>query len=166
MIMLDPYPIGIRLERANHTFGCNGCDGCETSSVTDVAVRVATVRHLLGSFYTEDERMKGSYIEQVGERNKEVWVVLQAFGGEGHWSRPPTAMELRVEAYLSLIHGIEGIMLWLREANIEKGLIKVTSELSSVNRRLIKLLQRHVNTYLYFLRNLKFFLPGSHHMPD
>jgi hypothetical protein len=154
IIMLDPYPIGINLKRANHTYGCNGCDGCLQGTVSDVATRIASVSHSLGRsrcFSQEEEDkplhlLKGKYFQQYDEssQNKELWVVLQAFGGgEGHWSRHPTATELRLQVYLSLIHGVSGVMLWLRENGTPQELVKATLDLRSVHKKKTLYRQSH-----------------------
>ena len=102
ILLLDPYPIGVNLKKGcNATFGCNGCDGCEHGGPADVAERLATVSH---------------EILQYGKAPPALWVVLQAFGGEGHWSRAPTARELRCSVLLAVAHGASGVLLWLREA--------------------------------------------------
>ena len=36
-------------------------------------------------------------------------MVVQAFGGEGHWAREPTPAELRCMTYLGLAHGARGV---------------------------------------------------------
>ncbi len=44
-----------------------------------------------------------------------IGLVAQAFGGEHHWSRYPTAPELRAMTYLGVVHGASaGVTYWLR----------------------------------------------------
>jgi hypothetical protein len=85
VIMVDPYPIGIDTTPCSASFGCCGCDDCE-GTVRDVATRLDTVAASLPS-------------------TKQLWLVLQAFGGQGHWSHPPTPAQLRCMTYLGLQHG-------------------------------------------------------------
>jgi hypothetical protein len=49
---------------------------------------------------------------------KPVWFIPQAFGGGEFWYREPTAKELRVMTYLSLIHGATGIQYFIRRPPI------------------------------------------------
>ncbi len=45
---------------------------------------------------------------------KPVWIVPQAFGGNEHWMREPTASELRAMTYLAIIKGAIGIQYFIR----------------------------------------------------
>jgi hypothetical protein len=85
VILIDPYPISIDTHGCTAKYGCCGCDEC-TGDVTDVSRRLDHVNSML-------------------QPKKPVWVVLQAFGGEGHWVRQPTPNELRCMTYLGLQHG-------------------------------------------------------------
>ena len=88
------------------SYGVNGCDGCAHGTALDVAERLATARHALAAatdFSTKKTSTDFSSTDVVP-----LWVVLQAFGGEGHWSRPPTGKELRVMAYVAIVHGAKG----------------------------------------------------------
>ena len=67
------------------------------------------------------ERMRGipprldaffDYQEWLGEWEKPLWAVLQAFSGEGYWSRDPTPEETWAMMILSFNHGAKGIMSW------------------------------------------------------
>ena len=85
VIMVDPYPVGVDAASCTTTFGCCGCDDC-VGSVRDVARRLDTVATML-------------------DPRKQLWLVLQAFGGHGHWARAPSPAELRCMTYLGLQHG-------------------------------------------------------------
>jgi hypothetical protein len=47
-------------------------------------------------------------------REKPVWIVPQAFGGNEIWTREPTAAEERLMTYLAAIHGATGIQYFIR----------------------------------------------------
>ncbi len=49
---------------------------------------------------------------------KNLWIVPQAFGGNEHWRREPTAGEQQVMTYLALIHGARGIQYFIRSPRI------------------------------------------------
>jgi len=103
ILLLDVYPIGIDTKRARAHYGCSGCDGC-LGDVGDVTRR-------LGQAST---RTHGA---------RAVGFVGQAFGGEEHWSRPPTPGELRAMSYLALMHpgGVAGgIRYWLRTTSDDR----------------------------------------------
>eukprot|EP00959_Pyramimonas_sp_CCMP1952_P152747 3195956-Pyramimonas_sp.AAC.2 len=85
VILVDPYPISIDTQGCTTTYGCCGCDDCD-GFVSDVARRLDHVGSIL-------------------QRSKPIWLVVQAFGGEGHWTRKPTPPELRAMTYLGLQHG-------------------------------------------------------------
>ena len=86
--MVDPYPIGIDTTQCSASFGCCGCDDC-AGTVRDVATRLDTVAASL----------QGS--------TKQLWLVLQAFGGQGHWAHAPSPAQLRCMTYLGLQHGAD-----------------------------------------------------------
>jgi len=46
---------------------------------------------------------------------KMLWMVPQAFGGNEHWQREPTAAEQRVMTYLALIHGARAVQYFIRK---------------------------------------------------
>ena len=85
IFLVDPYPISINTHGCTTTYGCCGCDDCD-GLVTDVSRRLDHV---------------GSILQGA----KAVWLVVQAFGGEGHWERQPTPREVRAMTYLGLQHG-------------------------------------------------------------
>ena len=95
-------------------------------SPLDVAERLATVSHELSrdGGGNRDQRSRHAV--------PEVWAVLQAFGGEGHWARAPSPNELRASVYVSLVHGASGILLWLREGNTPQPLVQATKRLREV----------------------------------
>ena len=43
-----------------------------------------------------------------------VWLVGQAFGGGEHWTREPTARELRLMTWLALVEGATGVQYFIR----------------------------------------------------
>lgn len=100
-------------------------DGCVHGSPLDVAERLATVSHEL----SRDGEDRG---QSSGRAVPEVWAVLQAFGGEGHWACAPSPNELRASVYVSLVHGAGGILLWLREGNTPQPLVQATKRLREV----------------------------------
>ena len=84
IMLLDVYPIGISTAGCSQTYGCCGCDDCE-GNVGDVVRRLRAAAQLTGG---------GVALGFVG----------QAFGrNEEHWQREPTAAELRVMTYASLV---------------------------------------------------------------
>lgn len=102
-IMEDAYPVGIdpTYSRSwnttcNETYGDCGCDDC-MGSLLDVSNR-------LDDFY--------EYQSWLGQWGKPLWAVLQAFSGEGYWSRDPTPEESWVMMLLSFNHHAKGIMSW------------------------------------------------------
>lgn len=102
-IMEDAYPIGINPTYSipwnttcNETYGDCGCDDC-VGELQDVSNR-------LDAFF--------DYQEWLGEWEKPVWAVLQAFSGEGYWSRDPTPEETWAMMVLSFNHGAKAIMSW------------------------------------------------------
>lgn len=97
IMMTDVYPIGIDTTRCNATFGVCGCDGCE-GRPSDVAHRL--------------DHYRRSWPPALRHRMP-IWIVLQAFGGEHHWSRLPTPQEIRLMTYLALMHDANGIFYWL-----------------------------------------------------
>jgi len=48
-------------------------------------------------------------------REKPVWIVPQAFGGNEWWPREPTPQEERLMTYLAVIHGATGIQYFVRQ---------------------------------------------------
>lgn len=46
--------------------------------------------------------------------DKPLWIVPQAFGGNEHWEREPTAQELRAMTYLALVNHASGIQYFIR----------------------------------------------------
>ncbi|KAJ7178063.1 hypothetical protein C8R46DRAFT_1075716 [Mycena filopes] len=79
-------------------FGCCGCDNCR-GELEDVSRRL------------DDFVMR---LDVLGwARDKAVWAVPQAFGGEEFWTRPPTGREFILQALLSVNHGARGIMPWI-----------------------------------------------------
>ena len=82
-IMEDAYPVGINATYSkwnttcNETYGDCGCDDC-VGELQDVSNR-------LNSFF--------DYQLWLGELEKPLWAVLQAFSGEGYWSRDPVSSD-------------------------------------------------------------------------
>jgi len=102
-IMEDAYPVAINPTYSipwnttcNETYGDCGCDDC-IGSLTDVSNR-------LDDFF--------EYQSWLGQWEKPLWSVLQAFSGEGYWSRDPTPEETWVMMLLSFNHHAKGIMSW------------------------------------------------------
>ncbi|KAK4959093.1 hypothetical protein LTR10_003892 [Elasticomyces elasticus] len=102
-IMEDAYPIGIDPiysrpwnTSCNETYGDCGCDDC-TGDLRDVSNR-------LDDFF--------NYQLWLSQQEKPLWAVLQAFSGEGYWSRDPTPGETWAMMVLSFNHGAKGIMSW------------------------------------------------------
>ena len=94
-IMEDAYPIGINPHHSrpwnttcNETYGDCGCDNC-VGELEDVSNR-------LDSFF--------DYQIWIGEWEKPLWSVLQAFSGEGYWIRDPTTKETWAMILLSFNH--------------------------------------------------------------
>ena len=84
IMLLDVYPIGISTAGCSQTYGCCGCDDCE-GNVGDVVRRLRAAAQLTGGGVA-------------------LGFVAQAFGrNEEHWQREPTAAELRVMTYASLV---------------------------------------------------------------
>ncbi|KAJ7672563.1 hypothetical protein DFH06DRAFT_1176750 [Mycena polygramma] len=79
-------------------FGCCGCDNCR-GELEDVARRL------------DDFAMRMDVLGWA--REKTVWAVPQAFGGEEFWTRPPTGREFAIQVILSVNHGARGIMPWI-----------------------------------------------------
>ncbi|KAJ7625105.1 hypothetical protein DFH06DRAFT_1229887 [Mycena polygramma] len=79
-------------------FGCCGCDNC-LGELEDVARRL------------DDFAMRMDVLGWA--REKIVWAVPQAFGGEEFWTRPPTGREFAIQVILSINHGARGIMPWI-----------------------------------------------------
>jgi len=102
-IMEDAYPIGINATYSrpwnttcNDTYGDCGCDDC-LGELQDVSNR-------LDAFFDCQE--------WLGEWEKPLWAVLQAFSGEGYWSRDPTPEEMWAMMVLSFNHGAKALMSW------------------------------------------------------
>ena len=102
-IMEDAYPIGINATYSrpwnttcNETYGDCGCDDC-VGELEDVSNRLDTLF---------------DYQEWIGEWEKPLWAVLQAFSGEGYWSRDPTTQETWVMILLSFNHMAKAVMSW------------------------------------------------------
>ncbi|KAJ7507174.1 hypothetical protein B0H11DRAFT_2153613 [Mycena galericulata] len=79
-------------------FGCCGCDNCR-GELEDISDRLDNFAARLDALGWARERV--------------VWAVPQAFGGEEFWTRPPTGREFAVQVVLSLNHGARGIMPWI-----------------------------------------------------
>lgn len=102
-IMEDAYPIGINATYSrpwnttcNITYGDCGCDDCK-GELQDVSDRL--------------DRLF-DYQEWLNEVEKPLWAVLQAFSGEGYWSRDPTPEETWAMMILSFNHRAKAIMSW------------------------------------------------------
>jgi len=102
-IMEDAYPIGINATYSrpwdtpcNITYGDCGCDDCK-GELQDVSDRL--------------DRLF-DYQEWLNEVEKPLWAVLQAFSGEGYWSRDPTPQETWAMMVLSFNHRAKAIMSW------------------------------------------------------
>ncbi|KAK3673289.1 hypothetical protein LTR78_006834 [Recurvomyces mirabilis] len=101
-IMEDAYPVGINATYSkwnttcNETYGDCGCDDC-IGELQDVSNR-------LDDFF--------NYQLWLGETQKPLWAVLQAFSGEGYWARDPTPDETWAMMLISFNHGAKGIMSW------------------------------------------------------
>ncbi|KAJ6613609.1 hypothetical protein B0H10DRAFT_2165261 [Mycena sp. CBHHK59/15] len=79
-------------------FGCCGCDNCR-GEFEDISRRL------------DDFALR---LDVLGwNRDKAVWSVPQAFGGEEFWDRPPTGSEFAIQVILSVNHGARGIMPWI-----------------------------------------------------
>ena len=53
--------------------------------------------------------------DSLAKTQKPFFIVLQCFGGGEAWERAPTGAEMRVMAYLGLIHGAIGLQYFARE---------------------------------------------------
>ncbi|KAI0481193.1 hypothetical protein GGR56DRAFT_688754 [Xylariaceae sp. FL0804] len=102
-VMEDAYPVGINATWSepygvpcNETYGDCGCDDC-AGSLRDVSDR-------LDAFF--------DYQLWLDEWEKPLWAVLQAFSGEGYWSRDPTPRETWAMAVLALNHAAKAVMSW------------------------------------------------------
>jgi hypothetical protein len=102
-LMEDAYPVGINPYHSrkwnttcNETYGDCGCDNC-IGQLQDVSDR-------LDAFF--------NYQEWLGEWEKPLWSVLQAFSGERYWSRDPTTAETWAMILLSFNHMAKAIMSW------------------------------------------------------
>jgi hypothetical protein len=103
-LMEDAYPVGINPYHSrkwnttcNETYGDCGCDNC-IGELQDVSDR-------LDAFAT--------YQTWLGQWQKPVWSVLQAFSGERYWSRDPTTDETWAMILLSFNHAAKGVMSWV-----------------------------------------------------
>nr|POF07694.1 hypothetical protein CFP56_70596 [Quercus suber] len=102
-IMEDAYPIGINPTfskwhtACNATYGDCGCDDC-AGTIRDVSARLDAFQ---------------SYQSWLGQPPKPLWPVLQAFSGEGYWSRDPSPAETWAMMMLGFTHGATGLMSWL-----------------------------------------------------
>ncbi|KAJ7201038.1 hypothetical protein GGX14DRAFT_658778 [Mycena pura] len=79
-------------------FGCCGCDNCQ-GELEDVSRRLDNFAMRLDVLGWARERV--------------LWAVPQAFGGDEFWTRPPTGREFAVQVILSVNHGARGIMPWI-----------------------------------------------------
>ena len=108
ILMEDAYPVGInatfsyRGTPCNDTIGDCGCDNCR-GLLTDVPSRVDALYEY------------GAWLGGAAAR-KPVWIVPQAFYGEGYWSRDPTAEETWVMDIMGLNHGAKGRLAWIYPA--------------------------------------------------
>ncbi|KAK4540455.1 hypothetical protein LTR36_009201 [Oleoguttula mirabilis] len=107
-IMEDVYPVGINASYSlpygvpcNETYGDCGCDDCK-GELTDVSDRIDAFR---------------DYQEWLGQWEKPLWAVLQAFSGEGYWSRDPTQQETWAMMVLSFNHAAKAVMSWTYPAS-------------------------------------------------
>nr|POE62923.1 hypothetical protein CFP56_03826 [Quercus suber] len=106
-VMEDAYPVGINPTfskwntTCNTTYGDCGCDDC-AGSLRDVSAR-------LDAFHAYDSWLARS--------PKPLWAVLQAFSGEGYWSRDPSPQESWAMMLLAFNHGATGLMSWLFPAS-------------------------------------------------
>lgn len=111
ILMEDAYPVGInatysyRGTPCNDTYGDCGCDNC-VGTLLDVPARI-------DAFHAY-----GAWLGGAAAR-KPVWVVPQAFDGEGYWSRDPTAEEVWVMDMLAFNHGAKGRLAWIYPATDE-----------------------------------------------
>ena len=103
IIMEDAYPIGINTTYSipwntpcNETYGDCGCDDC-VGELQDVSNRLDVLYE---------------YQEWLDLSQKPLWAVLQAFSGEGYWSRDPTPEETWAMMTISFNHRAKGIMSW------------------------------------------------------
>ncbi|TDL27058.1 hypothetical protein BD410DRAFT_819170 [Rickenella mellea] len=104
IVMQDTYPIDINatFSAVYHTpcasdCGVCGCDNCK-GNFDDISSRM--------------EEFKWRLDVLGDKRNKPVWAVPQAFGGEEFWPRTPTGNEFLVQSVLSINHGALGIVPW------------------------------------------------------
>ena len=102
-LMEDAYPIGINStyskvwnSTCNETYGDCGCDNC-VGELQDVSNR-------LDSYL--------DYQKWIGEPEKPLWSVLQAFSDGGYWGRDPTDDETWGMILLSLNHRAKAVMSW------------------------------------------------------
>ncbi|MCJ1307948.1 hypothetical protein MMC25_001597 [Agyrium rufum] len=102
-IMEDAYPVGINATYSrpfdtpcNITYGDCGCDDC-VGELQDVS-------HRLDDFF--------NYQTWLGQNQKPLWAVPQAFSGEGYWSRDPTPQEAWAMNLLAFNHRAKAIMAW------------------------------------------------------
>ncbi|KAF2170210.1 hypothetical protein M409DRAFT_64543 [Zasmidium cellare ATCC 36951] len=102
-IMEDAYPVGIDPNYSrrfnttvNETYGDCGCDNC-IGSLADVSDR-------LDDFF--------EYQQWLGDWQKPLWAVLQAFSGEDYWARSPTNEESWVMMIISFNHKAKAMMSW------------------------------------------------------
>lgn len=107
-IMEDAYPTGINATYSrpwnvtcNETYGDCGCDDC-VGELQDVSNRLDTLYR---------------YQEWLGEQEKPIWSVLQAFSDGGYWDRHPTTKETWAMTLLSFNHKAKAMMSWLFPAS-------------------------------------------------
>ncbi|TAQ88246.1 hypothetical protein B7494_g3413 [Chlorociboria aeruginascens] len=105
IVFEDAYPVGANVTYSrpwgipcNSTYGDCGCDDC-LGGLIDVAMRL-------------DDLQK--YQENLeGQGMKPMWAVVQAFGGQEYWDRPPSVYEVEVMMMLSINHNAKGLTYWI-----------------------------------------------------
>lgn len=117
VLLTDPYPIGLfsshshsNLPRAkesskgesiygtpcNATYGCCGCDTC-LGEVEDIPDAI--------------ERFE-KHLDALGRRAS-LWIVVQGFRAQLHWSRMPSVVETNAMHLLAWSRGVTGSLTWL-----------------------------------------------------
>ncbi|TFK32103.1 hypothetical protein BDQ12DRAFT_701324 [Crucibulum laeve] len=114
-------------------YGCCGCDNCQ-GELDDVARRLDVFKDRL--------RILG------WDRQKALWSITQAFGGEEFWSRAPTGREWLVQALISINHGARGITPWIDPTPLD---IKHTASLLA--RSLPSIVRFLADPYISFIHS-------------
>ena len=84
---------------------------------------------------------------QLGQAEKPLWGVPQAFGAQSYWKRVPTPEEEAAMTMLGINHGAKGIVMWM---------YPTTPELTSLTSRLGRVLINRCTQWILGAR----FVPG------